>query len=45
MTKGWLVLIIPRLIWGGSFLFIAEGLRSIGPNGVAFVRIGVGFAT
>ena len=40
-----LLLVIPGLIWGASFLFIAEGLRAIGPNGVAFVRIFIGFAT
>jgi len=45
LTGGWLLLIIPGLIWGASFLFMAEGLRSIGPSGVAFVRIAVGFAT
>ena len=36
------LLLIPGLIWGASYLFIAEGLRAIGPNGVAFVRICVG---
>jgi drug/metabolite transporter (DMT)-like permease len=45
LTSDWLLLIIPGIIWGASFLFMAEGLRSIGPNGVAFVRICVGFAT
>ncbi|MGA8442474.1 MAG: DMT family transporter [Candidatus Sulfotelmatobacter sp.] len=44
-TTGWLLLVVPGLIWGGSFLFIAEGMRIIGPNGVTFVRILVGFAT
>jgi drug/metabolite transporter (DMT)-like permease len=41
----WLLLAGPGLIWGASFLFIAEALRAVGPNGVAFGRIVVGFAT
>lgn len=41
----WLLLIVPAVIWGASFLFIAEGLQAIGPNGVTFVRIAIGFAT
>jgi drug/metabolite transporter (DMT)-like permease len=45
LTSSWLLLIIPGLIWGASFLFMAEGLRSIGPSGVAFVRICIGFVT
>ena len=45
VNSGWLLLLLPGLIWGTSFLFIAEGLRAIGPNGVAFVRILIGFLT
>ena len=41
----WVLLVVPGVIWGASFLFIAEGMRAIGPSGVAFVRILVGFAT
>jgi drug/metabolite transporter (DMT)-like permease len=44
VSADWLLIAAPGLIWGASFLFIAEGLKAIGPNGVAFVRLFIGFA-
>jgi len=41
----WFLLLVPGLIWGASFLCIAEGMRAIGPCGLTFVRILIGFAT
>jgi len=45
LNTGWLLLIVPGLIWGASFLFIAEGLRAVAPNGITFLRIAIGFTT
>src|SRR5436305_5194166 len=44
-STDWMLIAAPGIIWGASFLFIAEGLKSVGPYGVAFFRIFVGFAT
>jgi drug/metabolite transporter (DMT)-like permease len=44
-STDWLLVAIPGIIWGASFLFIAEGLKSVHPNGVTFFRIFVGFVT
>lgn len=42
---GWLLIVVPGIIWGASFLFIAEGLTAIRPEGITFVRTCIGFLT
>src|SRR5579859_4120228 len=41
----WVILSLPGLIWGASYLFIADALGAIGPGGVTLVRLVVGFLT
>ena len=41
----WALLVVPGVIWGASFLFIAEGLAAVAPNGVTFTRLAIGFLT
>src|SRR5688572_27420895 len=41
----WALLVVPGVIWGASFLFIAEGLEAAAPNGVTFTRLAIGFLT
>jgi len=44
-SRDWLLVALPGIIWGASFLFIAEGLTAVGPNGITFIRILIGCLT
>lgn len=39
-----LLIVGPALIWGSSFLFIAEGLKAAAPMGITFTRMLIGFS-
>src|SRR5215470_14341420 len=41
----WVILSLPGMIWGASYLFIADALGAIGPGGVTLVRLVIGFLT
>ncbi len=41
----WTLLVLPGVIWGASFLFIAEGLEAVPPDGITFLRFVIGFLT
>lgn len=41
----WSLLVLPGLIWGSSFLLIAESLEALAPDGVTFARFVIGFLT
>ncbi len=45
ISADWPLIATPGIIWGGSFLFIAEGLKAIGPSGITFFRLFVGAAS
>ena len=45
ISADWPLVATPGIIWGASFLFIAEGLKATGPSGVTFIRLFVGAAT
>jgi hypothetical protein len=45
VSADWPLIALPGIIWGASFLFIAEGLKAMGPSGVTFFCLFVGAAT
>jgi drug/metabolite transporter (DMT)-like permease len=42
-VKSWAFIVVPGCIWGSSYLFIAEGLKVMRPEGITFVRTVIGF--
>lgn len=40
---GWALVVLPGIIWGSSYLFIAEVLTAMRPLGITFVRSVIGF--
>lgn len=44
-SSDWLLVLIPGLIWGASFLLISEGLEAFAPGAVTFMRITFGAVT
>jgi drug/metabolite transporter (DMT)-like permease len=44
VVREWGPIVGPGIIWGSSYLFIAEGLTAIRPAGITFFRTVVGFA-
>jgi drug/metabolite transporter (DMT)-like permease len=42
--REWGPIIGPGVIWGSSYLFIAEGLTAMRPAGITFIRTVIGFA-
>ncbi len=45
VSADWLLIAIPGVVWGASFLLISEGLKAMGPCGITFIRLFVGVAT
>jgi drug/metabolite transporter (DMT)-like permease len=43
-VSDWPLIAVPGIIWGASFLLIAEGLIAVAPMGLTFLRIAIGFA-
>ncbi len=42
-TTDWILLLVPSVVFGASFLFMAIGLEAMGPGVITFGRIAFGF--